>query len=103
MAEGEVQGPAETIKQHIDAAIRQLEDHRQVIALQGPEVDRGGRDVSLAITALEDAKLRATRGLCKELGVFNEIDVQVDVGLQRARDNHAANVHDYSAGSIQRS
>lgn len=45
-----------------------------------------GREFSLAITALEDAQMRFTRGLAREKGVFRPVDLErVDGPSERAR------------------
>jgi len=59
-----------TIKQHIDAAIKQAED------LRLGSLSSAAREFSLAITALEDAQMRATRGLAKTQGKFAPADLQ---------------------------
>lgn len=60
-----------TIKQLIDEATLQLE------RLRGDQRDAAAREFSLAITALEDAQMRATRGLAKRQGKFAPADLQV--------------------------
>jgi hypothetical protein len=62
-----------------------------------------GREFSLAITALEDAKMRLTRGLAKQQGIFNEVDLEQAAGIERAQSNHAANVAGNADGGIARS
>lgn len=59
-----------TIKQHIDAAITALETHR------GDDRSPAAREFSLAITHLEDAQMRATRGLAIRQGKFNPADLE---------------------------
>lgn len=87
-----------TIKEHIDAALELLTT-RRANATSGD----AGREYSLAITALEDAKIRTTRGIAKDAGVFNEVDLEQDAGMDRARANHEANVAGNADGSIARS
>lgn len=59
-----------TIKQLTDEAILQLEE------LRGEDRSSAAREFSLAITALEDAQMRATRGLAIRQGVFAPKDLQ---------------------------
>lgn len=59
-----------TIVEHIAAATEQLERLRT--EYPGPHA----REFSLAITALEDAQMRATRGLAIQKGVFAPADLQ---------------------------
>jgi hypothetical protein len=59
-----------TIVEHITAATVQLD------LLRGSDRDQAAREFSLAITALEDAQMRATRGLAMRSGVFNPADLQ---------------------------
>ena len=94
---GGVQGL--TIKQLIDGAITEIQDQQRGL-------DRGdpaGREFALAITALEDAKLRATRGLAHRHGIFNEVDLQNPAGIARAKDNFDRNVMGNQPGGIARS
>lgn len=59
-----------TIKELIDEAIDQL------AYLRSNNVGEVGREFSLAITALEDAQMRTTRGLAKIQGKFAPVDLQ---------------------------
>lgn len=88
-----------TIKQLIDGAIAEL--HAQQKGLD--HGDPAGREFALAITALEDAKLRATRGLAHRHGIFNEVDLQNPAGLSRAKENFDRNVMGNTPGGIARS
>jgi hypothetical protein len=45
----------------------------------GPEMGASGREFSLAITAIEDAQMRFTRGLAMRLGKFSPADLEKDV------------------------
>lgn len=76
-----------TTKQHIDAALTSLDAHRAGCAPGDP----AGREFSLAITHLEDAKMRLTRGLAKRTGVFNEVDLEHPDGIARAQANFLVN------------
>jgi hypothetical protein len=62
-----------TIKELIDGVMEAIE----ALPFRG---DRSGadRELSLAITHLEDAQMRATRGLAKAADKFNPGDVQKD-------------------------
>ncbi len=62
-----------------------------------------GREYSLARTAVEDAKMRTTRALAKQEGIFNEVDLEKGEGIARARENHAANVAGNVSGDVTRS
>jgi hypothetical protein len=44
----------------------------------GPEMGASGREFSLAITAIEDAQMRYTRGLAMRLGKFSPADLEKD-------------------------
>lgn len=59
-----------TIKQLTDEAILQL------VELRGDDRSSAAREFSLAITALEDAQMRATRGLAIRQDVFAPKDLQ---------------------------
>jgi hypothetical protein len=59
-----------TINEHIAAATGQLEQ------LRGENRSAAAREFSLAITALEDAQMRGTRGLAMTAGIFNPADLQ---------------------------
>ena len=65
--------------------------------------NRAGREFSLALTALEDAAMRLNRGLTMAAGVYNEVDLEQDDGMRRARENHAANVAGNADSTAQRS
>lgn len=60
-----------TIKEHIDAAVAGIEalEHRG-------DRSAADRELSLAITHLEDAQMRATRGLAKAQGKFAPADLE---------------------------
>jgi hypothetical protein len=60
-----------TVKEHLDAAIAGIE------ALE-PRGSRSeaDRELSLAITHIEDAQMRVTRGLAKHLGKFAPADLE---------------------------
>ena len=95
-----------TTKQLVDDGIFRLEVMRQnaKMAVERDGRDTGaGREFSLAITALEEAKLRLTRGLAKYNEVFNEVDLELDDGLGRARENFERNVAGNEDDSPQRS
>jgi len=62
--------PSPTIKELIDEAIGRLDGHRS----QFPGT--AAREFSLAITALEDAQMRATRGLAMATGRFVPADLE---------------------------
>jgi hypothetical protein len=63
-------GESLTIKQLLDEVIEQLACHR------GNNLGEAGREFALAITACEDAQMRATRGLAKVQGKFAPVDLQ---------------------------
>ena len=73
-----------TIKQHIDAAIAGVMNLQIEAGLPAEDQRNAGRCFSLAITHLEDAKMRVTRGLALNRGVFNEVDLQNPEGIERA-------------------
>ena len=81
-----------TIKQHIDAAIAGVMNLQIEAGLPAEDQRNAGRCFSLAITHLEDAKMRVTRGLALNRGVFNEVDLQNPEGIERAVSNFEANV-----------
>ena len=62
--------PRPTIKELIDEAIAHLDEFR------ANHPGAPAREFSLAITALEDAQMRATRGLAKATGQFNPADLE---------------------------
>jgi predicted nuclease of restriction endonuclease-like RecB superfamily len=63
-------GPLPTIVECIAEATAQLEQLRR------ESLGEPAREFSLAITALEDAQMRATRGLAKVQGKFAPVDLQ---------------------------
>jgi hypothetical protein len=54
-----------------------------------------GREFSLAITALEDALMRYTRGRAQQLGVFRPVDLD-DLDAERAKQERLAMLKDAS-------
>jgi hypothetical protein len=68
----------DTIKERVDDAIAQLYNLRTGVALEG----EGAREFSLAITALEDAKARVTRGLALMHGWWVDVDLQTERGAE---------------------
>lgn len=60
-----------TVKEHIDAAVEGIEN----LEPRGSRTE-ADRELSLAITHLEDAQMRVTRGLAKHLGKFNPADLE---------------------------
>jgi hypothetical protein len=62
--------PARTIAELVGEATAQLESLRQANPMPA------AREFSMAITALEDAQMRATRGLAMVAGVFAPADLQ---------------------------
>lgn len=63
-----------TVKDYIDYAIGMIDEHR-ITATAGP-----AREFALAVTALEDAQMRYTRGRAKEEGCFGPTDIDKGVG-----------------------
>lgn len=61
-----------TVKQLTDEAIERLEQFRASLPMPA------AREFSLAITALEDAQMRATRGLAMARGCFAPADLEAD-------------------------
>lgn len=61
---------APTVKQLVDQAVD------RVRAVQGDHRDPGAREFALAITHLEDAQMRFTRGLAIRQGKFNPVDLE---------------------------
>lgn len=74
----------DTVKDRIDDAIAQLLNLRSAVG-DGP----AGREFSLAVTALEDAKARAFHGLAHSTGVFTEVDLQTGRGEELWREFYA--------------
>jgi hypothetical protein len=87
-----------TPKQHLDAALRGILDQRG----DTPNED-AARNFSIAITSIEDAKMRYTRGRAIEEGIFNEVDLDLEPGMKRARDNFHDNVVGNPGDGITRS
>lgn len=75
--------PDLTICALLDRALRDLSD------LRGDSRDPYARELSLAITHVEDARMRYVRARCMQEGVFNDIDID-GPGFGRAKDNAAA-------------
>lgn len=87
-----------TIKTHIDTAIEKIERH----AARGSR-SAADRELALAITHLEDAKMRVTRGIAMYRGIFNEVDLQTTAGIERATSSFEANVAGNAPGGVARS
>lgn len=70
--------PEPTVKELVDQAIDRVRDVRQAGKGATYEVADlpGGREFSLAITHLEDALMRFTRGMAMRLGVFAPADLE---------------------------
>lgn len=66
-----------TVKELIDQAIEYIGDRRECPV--GPATTQSAREFSLAITALEDAQMRYTRGRAIELGKFKPADLDREV------------------------
>ena len=64
-----------TVVEYLDAARTAVVSMR---ANGGPEMGASGREFSLAITAIEDAQMRYTRGLAMRLGKFSPADLEKD-------------------------
>lgn len=62
-----------TVKELVDAAIE------RVRKVQGGQRDEGAREMALAITHLEDAAMRFTRGLAMRQGKFAPADLEKSV------------------------
>lgn len=68
-----------TIAEHIDAASAACKHYMDTGA-------EGNREFALAKTALEDARIRATRGIAERLGVRSDVDLErMDARAERAR------------------
>ena len=67
-----------TIKHTIDTAIAAVEAFREGVD------DRADREFEIALMNLENAKMRATRGIAMRAGLFDEIDLQTPEGLDQA-------------------
>ncbi|WP_210490928.1 hypothetical protein [Patulibacter sp. SYSU D01012] len=67
-----------TIKHTIDEAIAAIEAFREGVD------DRANREFEIALMNLENAKMRATRGIAMRAGLFDEIDLQTPEGLDQA-------------------
>lgn len=63
-----------TVTELLMAARERILDHREV-AEPKPYPDIPAREFSLAITAIEDAAMRYTRGRAQELDVFSPADL----------------------------
>lgn len=61
---------ATTVKDYIDYAIDMIQERKQHPLPPGVE-----REFALAITALEDAQMRYTRGRAKQDSRFNPVDL----------------------------
>lgn len=64
-----------TVKEQIDNLINEV---RSLQSQQTHSQGGASREFALAITHLEDAQIRATRGLAKLQGDFNPADLQKD-------------------------
>src|SRR5881628_2499096 len=49
-----------------------------------------GREFALALTTIEEIGWRVTRGVAMANGIFNQVDLEKDEGLPRARENFEA-------------
>ncbi len=77
-----------TTKEYLD----QVKDDVSEKRLVATNENRGdaAREFALAITHLEDAQMRVTRGVAMMNGVFNEVDLETEHGITRAQNNWLA-------------